>query len=222
MTRDTSKQNAGPASPPLGRRGFLARIAAAAGGAALLGRLPRAAEAAPTSTLNSDPWVGEIALVAFTFAPRGWALCNGQLLAISTNQALFSLIGTIYGGDGRSTFALPDLRGRAPIHTGQGPGLADRFIGESSGSEAVTLTSAQLAPHSHAAMVSSLNGTSDSPVGAVPARSASGTPGYAAAPDSAMLASAIGAAGGGLAHDNMPPYLAMNYVIALVGIFPAQ
>jgi microcystin-dependent protein len=201
------------------RRSFLARVVALAGGAALLARFPRPASAA---TADADPWIGEIALVPYTFPPKGWAFCNGQILAISQNQALFSLLGTTFGGDGITTFALPDLRGRVPVHQGQGPGLSNHTLGEIGGAEAVALTTAQLPAHNHPAAGSSANGTSDSPVGGVPARSAAGTPGYAATPDSSLAAGAIGNTGGGQSHNNLPPYLTMSYIIALVGIYPSQ
>jgi microcystin-dependent protein len=169
-----------------------------------------------------NPFVGEIALVGFNFAPVGWALCNGQLLAINQNTALFSLLGTMYGGDGVTTFALPDLRGRVPLHMGQGPGLSNRTIGEAAGAESSTLTPAQMPAHTHQAMSTSFNGVTDSPVGNVPARDAAGTPIYGTVPNAPMHAGAIQSTGGSQPHDNMQPFLAINYIISLVGIYPSR
>ena len=172
----------------------------------------------------SEPFIGEIRMVGFNFAPRGWALCNGQLLSIASNNALFSLLGTIYGGDGRTTFALPNLQGRVPMHYGSGAGLSPRLIGEAAGQEAVSLTEAQLPAHTHKARASSLKGNTNSPVGRVWSKDAgvqSAT--YTSnAADADMAAGAIAPAGGGQPHNNMPPYLAVNFVIALQGIYPAR
>jgi len=175
-----------------------------------------------TRTASLNPYIGEIALVAFSFPPQGWALCNGQLLPVAQNQALFNLLGSTYGGDGVLTFALPDLRGRAPIHQGQGAGLASRILGEIGGAENVTLTSAQLPAHAHPGGASTGNGTSDSPVNGVPARNAAGTPTYGTTADGVQGAGAIGSTGGGQSHTNMPPFLIMNYIIALNGYYPSQ
>jgi microcystin-dependent protein len=172
----------------------------------------------------SEPFIGEIRMVGFNFAPRGWALCNGQLLSISQNTALFSLLGTTYGGNGQTTFGLPDLRSRVPLHQGQGPGLSNRTLGEQSGQEAVTLTTAQLPAHTHPAQCSSLNGNSNSPTGRVWSKDAgvqSAT--YTGnAPNGAMAANAIGPAGNGQPHENMPPFLTVNFVIAVQGIYPSR
>jgi len=175
----------------------------------------------------SDPFIGEIKIVGFNFAPRGWAKCDGQLLPINQNTALFSLLGTIYGGDGRTTFGLPDLRGRAPIHSGQGPGLTDRRQGETSGTENVTLTTNQLPAHSHTATTTIVGNsgsvTHDDPTGNTLARAEIYTD---AKPDSKLNGSAasttISNTGGSQAHNNMPPYLVLNFVIALAGIFPPR
>jgi microcystin-dependent protein len=203
---------------PERRSFFKRRLAFAAGGAAFMVAKPREARA------DNDPWLGEIALVAFNFAPKGWALCNGQILPISGNQALFSLLGTTFGGDGTINFALPDLRGRVPIHYGQGSGLSSYNMGERGGVESLALTAAQMPAHAHALNASSLNGTSDTPgPGVVPAKNASGVPEYSSgAPNTSLAATAIGAAGGGQAHENRQPFLVMNYVISLGGLFPAQ
>ena len=185
-------------------------------------------------------YVGEIILVGFNFAPAGWALCDGSLLSIAENDTLFNLIGTTYGGDGQTTFAVPDLRGRVPIGRGQGPGLSNRTIGESSGEEAVTLLTAQMPQHTHAIDVNSLatarcrNGAGNqrTPVGNVPAIEAAGvTATYSnAVPDVNMNAAAVTVngsvgmlpAGGSQPHSNLQPYLTMSYCISLFGSFPSQ
>lgn len=172
----------------------------------------------------SEPFVGEIRMFAGNFAPRAWALCDGQLLAISGNDALFSLLGTIYGGDGETTFGLPDLRGRVPVHMGQGPGMTDRRIGEKAGSETATVSAAQLPSHTHAMGASSLAGTSASPSAAVPA-AVGLTPGYSDAGATAgndMNAAAVDLVGGGQTHPNVQPFLAVNFIIALFGIYPSR
>lgn len=202
----------------LERRGFLKRLLAIAAGGVALGSLARKAEA---ETMSSQPYLGEIMLFAGDFAPRGWALCNGQLLSINQNQALFSLLLTRYGGNGQTTFALPDLRSRAPIHAGQGPGLTDRVLGEQDGVEAHALSIAEMPAHSHAAFAHSENGTSASPAGRFPARDPSAVPHYGPGADTALAPGAIGVAGGDQPHNNMQPYLVVNYCIALQGIFPS-
>lgn len=186
----------------------------------------RSAEASESpvspSPVFAEPYIGEIIMFAGNFAPRGWAFCDGQLLAIAQWQALFSILGTTYGGDGRTTFALPDLRGRFPIHPGQGPGLSSRSLGERSGSESVALTAAEIPSHSHDLNASTSEGAFDSPQNAVPGRPASGIPQYATGPNTTMAQQAIGAAGGGGGHDNMPPYLGVHFIIALTGLFPPR
>jgi microcystin-dependent protein len=178
----------------------------------------------------SEPFIGQIVLFPYNFAPRGWAFCNGQLLSIAQNTALFSLLGTTYGGDGRTTFALPDLRGRVPISAGQGPGLSDYSLGETGGAEDVTLITSEMPSHNHTAQVqlkgSNANASTDLPSGAVLARSARGNI-YAAAASlvdmsSSSAASTIGAAGGSQPHENRQPFLTLNYCIALEGIFPSR
>ena len=169
--------------------------------------------------VGSEPNIGEILLVPYNFAPHGWALCQGQLLSISQNTALFSLLGTTYGGDGRVNFALPDLRGRSPIGFGQGPGLQNYEIGQIGGEETVTLTVNQIPSHSHTAFGSANTATTASPSGAIWATETrlkiySSVGGTAMAPSSST--------GGGQPHDNMSPYLTLNYVIALQGIFPSR
>ena len=173
----------------------------------------------------SEPFIGQIQPFGFNFAPRNWAQCDGQLLPIAQNQALFSLLGTTYGGDGRVTFALPDLRGRTALHYGTGPGLSPRTIGQRSGSETATLTAAQLPPHSHTVAFKTGPGTSNVAAGNVPAQDAgvqSATYSDAAA-DGTMDASMIPNSGGqGQGHPNMQPYLVVNWCIALQGIFPSR
>lgn len=198
-----------------------------------------------------DPFIAQIIMFGGNFAPRGWAFCNGQLMAISSNNALFSLIGTTYGGDGRSTFALPDLRGRAPIHAGTGPGLTTRPLGYRSGTETVTLTPNQMPQHTHLASatnqavsqlkLSPKTGTSQSPI-------ANGSIGAVGAPpkssNSALIFNdddepsviqngmsvqtnvntqvTLYNSGGSQWHNNMQPYLAVNYIIALYGTYPSR
>jgi microcystin-dependent protein len=171
----------------------------------------------------SAPFLGEIRLFAGNFAPRGFAFCAGQLLPISGNEALFSLLGTTYGGDGVQTFALPDLRGRAPLHQGQGPGLSNYIIGQPFGTENVTLTTQQLPAHTHQAMATNNSGTQSAPGGGVWATDSSGaTAEYDAPTGVAMAGQAIGATGGNVPHPNLQPFLTISYIIALAGIFPAR
>lgn len=168
----------------------------------------------------SQPYVGEIRLFAGNFAPVNWALCQGQLVAISENEVLFNLIGTTYGGDGQNTFALPDLRGRVPVHQGQGQGLSPRTMGELVGTESVTLTTGQLPAHTHPLRASTAAATVTTPAGALLGATtvASYGPGPATTP---MAAGAIGPAGGAQPHENMAPTLTVNYIISLFGIFPS-
>ncbi len=170
----------------------------------------------------SEPFVGEIRMFGFSFAPLGWALCNGQLLPISQNTALFSLLGTTYGGDGRTTFALPDMRSRVPVCQGQGAGLSSYAEGQAGGAETVTLAAAQMPGHTHSVKASSSAAASDQPGGRALARSYSGI--YAAEPDATtvMNPTMLGDAGGSEPHANIQPYLTVNFCIALTGIFPSR
>jgi microcystin-dependent protein len=160
-------------------------------------------------------------MFAGNFAPRGWALCDGQLLAISQNDALFSLFGTNYGGDGRTTFGLPDLRGRVPLHMGSGPGLSPRTIGAKSGSESVTLVTTQLPSHTHPLQGSTDSATTPDPSGNVFARSSGDAYGSEFSASN-MSPAAVGNSGGSQAHSNMQPWLAINFILALVGVFPSR
>ncbi len=162
----------------------------------------------------STPYLGEIRVVSFNFAPKGWAMCNGQILPINQNQALFSLLGTTFGGNGQTNFALPDLQGRSPLHMGNG------FVpGQAAGEYAHTLTLAEMPVHIHQAMANSATGTQVSPAGNVWAGAVSGA--YATAPGTSMNAAAITVAGGSQPHENMQPFLTLNFVIALQGSFPS-
>ncbi len=169
----------------------------------------------------SDPYVGEVRLFAGNFAPLGWAFCQGQLVPISENETLFNLIGTTYGGDGQQTFALPDLRGRVPVHQGQGLGLTPRQMGEMAGVESVALTAVQMPAHSHALRARTAAASVTTPAGALLGatsvnsydNTSAGTP---------MAAAAITGTGGSQPHDNMAPTLALNYIISLFGIYPTQ
>ncbi len=170
----------------------------------------------------SDPFVGEIRMFAGTFAPLGFAFCDGQLLAVSQNDALFSLLGTFYGGDGRNTFGLPDLRGRIPVHMGQGPGLSNRPIGQKTGVEQVTLTTNQLPAHSHSPQAVNSPGNASSPASAVFGNASGGNFYTSGAPTLAMNAAAVSSTGGNQPHTNFMPYQCINFIIALVGIYPSR
>lgn len=165
----------------------------------------------------AEPFLSEIRLMSFSFAPRGWAMCNGQLLPINQNQALFSLLGTTFGGDGRVNFALPDLQGRVPIHNGSG-----HTLGERGGEQAHTLSIAELPVHMHSLRGSSSDG--DTPIGANALLAASGAvPAYGAAASlTALLPGSVTNTGGSQAHQNMQPFLTLTFCIALQGIFPSQ
>lgn len=170
-----------------------------------------------------EPFLGQVQIFGFNFAPRGWAFCQGQLLPIAQNTALFALLGTLYGGDGRTTFALPDLRGRVPIGFGQGPGLSNYPLAARGGVEQVTLIASEIPAHSHTLQASTEPGTGGVPTDAYLASTGARDPEYVStAPNTSLGSQSIGAAGGGQAHENRMPYLAMNYCIALVGIFPSR
>lgn len=167
-----------------------------------------------------EPFIGQIIMFGGNFAPRGWALCDGQLLAISSHSALFSILGTTYGGDGRSTFGLPDLRSRVPMHAGTGPGLSNRRLGTAVGQEHVTLTAAQIPSHSHVMKA-----------GVLPPNASTGTDAVLGAQEAYttttdplvdMSSKALGEAGGGQSHDNIQPSLTVNFIIATEGLYPSR
>ncbi len=171
-----------------------------------------------------DPYVGEIRTIGFSYAPAGWAMCNGQILPIAQNTPLFSLLGAQYGGNGTTTFALPNLNGAMVIGPGQGPGLTPRDIGEIGGSRVVTLTTAEMPRHTHAARGSSATGTTGNAPGSTWAQPRLGRaprPAYAA-PGASVDMAPLAPAGGGASHNNLPPFLAMYFVIALQGVFPPR
>ena len=175
----------------------------------------------------ADPFVAEIRIFPFNFAPKGWAFCDGQILPISQNTALFSLLGTTYGGDGKSTFALPDLQGNAPMHPGQGPGLSLYDLGETGGAESITLLQSEIPVHAHVVgMANIANGDSLTPVNCTWSTVPFGrgflntyNPGP---PTAKMLTTLILPTGGNLPHNNMQPYLTLNFCIALQGVFPPR
>jgi microcystin-dependent protein len=176
----------------------------------------------------SEPFLGQIMLVGFNFAPQGWAFCDGSLLSISQNTALFSLLGTTYGGNGTTTFALPDLRGRAALGFGNGPGLSPYVLGQSTGSETVTLTAGQMPAHNHLVAANAANGNVLSPSGADLAQSEGrGGPSntYSTPPMTAPVTldpATVQPSGGSGPHPNIQPVLALNYIIALQGIYPSR
>jgi microcystin-dependent protein len=173
--------------------------------------------------MPSEPFLSEIYMAGLNFAPRGYALCDGQVLSIAQNTALFSLIGTTFGGDGRVTFALPDLRGRVPVGMGQGPGLSDRTLGEIAGEESVTLLSNQMPQHNHSFHAISEAGNTSTPSAAYLANTGALDKEYRTSGTTVtMNTSVVGAAGGNQPHSNMPPYLVLNFYIALEGIFPSR
>lgn len=167
----------------------------------------------------SQPYVGEIRMFAGNFAPVGWAFCNGQLVPISENPTLFQLIGTTYGGDGQNTFALPNLQSRLPVAVG--PGFA---LGQTGGAESVTLTTSQIPAHSHQFLASAATGTQKTPAGNMVAGIGGGSSAayIQAAPNVAMAPDSIGSAGASQPHDNMQPFLVLNFIISLFGVFPSQ
>lgn len=172
----------------------------------------------------ADPFVAEIRIFPFNFAPKGWAWCDGQLMPLSQNTALFSLLGTTYGGDGKSNFALPDLQGRAPMHPGQGPGLSLHDLGETGGSETVTLLESEIPAHSHGLTAQGAPGDSATPQGNAYARVIGATPylAPAGAPLVSMSDQALAPAGGDQPHNNLQPYLTFYFCIALQGVFPPR
>ncbi|CAH1218566.1 hypothetical protein PAECIP111893_04446 [Paenibacillus plantiphilus] len=171
----------------------------------------------------ADPYVGEIRVFAGNFAPRDWALCDGSLVSIQQNSVLFSILGTTYGGDGKTTFALPNFMGAAPIHQGSGAGLTPRTLGESGGSQAVTLITTELPYHTHSVNAQTTPTQAD-PAGAIWASSTAnrGQAIYSATPNVAMSPLALNLTGGSQPHNNMQPFVAMNFIIALQGVYPPK
>lgn len=177
-----------------------------------------------------DPFIGQIMMFGGNFAPRGWAFCDGQLLPIAQYSALFSILGTTYGGDGRTTFALPDLRGRVAMHPGSGPGLTPRTLGQKAGAENVTLNVNQIPSHSHGGngTIQAASGQPDesTPIGTVPASLTNGTEGYAESSNGTMKADGVTLniqnTGGSQSHTNIQPFGCVNFIIALQGIFPSR
>jgi len=170
----------------------------------------------------SDPFVGEIRMFAGSFAPTSWALCDGQTLLISQNESLFSLFGTTYGGDGRTTFSLPDLRGRLPIHAGSGPGLTPRSIGQKSGSERVVLNTNGMPTHDHPIQASIDIADQAAPAGNVTAQPSAADLYFAADPTVPLAVTAVTATGGSQEHTNVMPFLCVSFIVALFGIFPSR
>ncbi len=178
----------------------------------------------------ADGFIGEIKMFGGNFAPRNWAFCDGQLLSINNNQALFSILGTTYGGDGRTTFGLPDLRGRVAMHAGQGPGLSNHPLGQKAGAETVTLTENQIPSHTHVATTTvnadSNAGASTTPVGNVWALHTEDITAYGSTQNATMAADAVAVSnansGGGQDHTNLQPYQVVNYIICIEGVFPSR
>ena len=173
----------------------------------------------------ADPFVAEIRILPFNFAPTGWAFCDGQLLPISQNTALFSLLGTTYGGDGKTTFALPDLQGQAPMHPGQGPGLSNHDLGETGGAQTTTLPESEVPAHAHAIRADAADPADvQAPSGAVVLARSQGGSAYQTdtAGLVAMALASVATAGGGQPHNNMQPYLTLSFCIALQGVFPPR
>lgn len=170
-----------------------------------------------------EPFIGQIMMFGGNFAIRGWAKCDGQLLAISQYSALFSILGTTYGGDGHSTFGLPDLRGRVPIHAGNGPGLSNKALGQKAGHENVTLSEAQIPSHAHGVTINTSSSEGDTAIPGANILAKSGTGGYTTqATDSTLGGASSTNTGGGQSHTNMQPYLAVTFLIALEGIYPSR
>ena len=172
---------------------------------------------------QAEPYLGQIAFVAFTFAPKGWADCDGQIMSIAQNTALFSLLGTTYGGNGQTTFALPDMRGRVLIDDGQGPGLSVYSSGQMGGEEHHTLTSSEMPAHTHTVNAVTAEGNQNIPTSALPANTKVLDKEYSdASPDTQMALNMISPAGGSQPHNNMQPYLTLKCIIALQGIYPSR
>jgi microcystin-dependent protein len=170
----------------------------------------------------SQPFVGEIRMFAGNYAPQGWAFCDGQLLPVSENDALFSLFGTIYGGDGLTTFGLPDLRGRLPIHAGTGPGLSPRTLGAKAGAESVTLTVNELPGHTHPMEGAGRVGSSPNPGGSLPGTTTVFDPYISESPATALNTGVVTSVGGSQSHANVMPFLCVHFIVALFGVYPSR
>jgi len=173
----------------------------------------------------TDQFIGEIRIFGGNFAPKAWAMCDGQLLSIAQNTALFSILGTNFGGDGKSNFGLPNLQGSAPLHQGQSPGLSAYFVGDAGGEQVVTVVTSELPSHRHSAGATTTPGDQLSPSGALPAIPAQtrGAVAYATgSADTTLAPRALSTSGGGQPHNNMPPFLVLNFIIALQGIYPPR
>jgi microcystin-dependent protein len=171
----------------------------------------------------ADPFVAEIRIFPFNFAPKGWAFCNGQILPISQNTALFSLLGTTYGGDGKSNFALPNMQGNAPIHAGQGKGLSEYFLGQMDGVETVTLLQTEMPAHTHNVMANTAPADNNPPAPTFSIAQSTGTNAYSSSASNAFMSNnTLSLMGGSLPHNNMMPYLTLYFNIALQGVFPAR
>lgn len=214
-----------PARPePAGdvpRRRFFARVLGWLGVGALMPRAGRAATA--PGTVQADiPFIGELRMVAFGIVPFGWMRCDGQLLSVNDYPDLHNLLGTTFGGDGVIDFALPNLNGRAPIHSGFAPGGSNFVLGQQGGAEVVTLVTSEMPAHAHTMRADSGVGVSDAPAGGYPARNAAGLPVYKDDTSALLGDSMIATAGQNQAHDNMQPFLAVSFIIAVQGVYPVQ
>jgi microcystin-dependent protein len=214
------------------RRRFLAKALGVLAGTSLIGGVAKAFAQIGQKTIASnggqkqvagtDAYLGEIMMFAGNFAPTGWAYCDGSLLLISSNEALFSLLGTNYGGDGVTHFALPDFRGRVPVGYGSGPGLSSYAVGQSGGEEKHTLQTGEMPSHNHAAYADVSDGTSATPSNNLPAVNSEGIEHYGSTQNGSMNANAIGATGGSQPHNNIQPYLTVSFCIATAGIYPSR
>ena len=170
-----------------------------------------------------EPFIGEIRMFAGNFPPSGWVFCQGQLMPISENDALFTLIGTTYGGDGQETFGIPDLQGRAPMHAGQGPGITQNYqLGEKAGVESVTLSTQQIPIHNHAFLINSAIATQTNPTNNFAAAPLTGKAYIAGTPDKFMASQLLSPVGGSQPHENLQPYLCITFILSLFGVFPQQ
>lgn len=212
------------------RRGFLQGLGQIFVGSAFIGTIAnlftasetKANASPPSFRASTDPLIGSISMVGFNWAPRNWAICNGSSIAISGNESLFSLIGTNFGGDGRTYFNLPDLQGRVPLGYGSGVGLTPRSVGVKGGYESIALSNSNLPQHNHSLYVNSAGGNTDSPSGTYLAANAEGIKQFSNTAGATANSAAIGDAGSSAAHENMMPFQVVNYVIAMFGTYPSR